>query len=174
MEAKISSFPCVKNIRTQYVEFRSTGWRRLTKKKQGVNKLRSLHPNFDGFGNSAMTKEVETKVQTGRPFGGTGFLYNKKHCSSIKPLVHYKHERVSVLNLATDDGNIVLINGYLPYFKSNDLQNYKILYQDTLAYIENVMNDLLGSQFILLLDMNCNIYESNHPYTQLLIDLVSP
>ena len=63
----------------------------------------------------AMVKEVGTKVRTGRPYGGTGFLYNKKHSKSIKPLVNYKHERVSVLKMIADCGNIILINAYLPY-----------------------------------------------------------
>ena len=35
------------------------------------------------------------------------------------------------------------------------------------------MNDHLGSHFILLLDMNCNIYESGHPYSRLVHDLMS-
>lgn len=45
------------------------------KKQLGLNRLRLLHPDFDGFGNSAMSKELSSKVRTGRPFGGTGFLY---------------------------------------------------------------------------------------------------
>ena len=59
------------------------------KKQHGVNKLRLLHPDFDGFGNSAMTKEVASKIRVGRPFGGTGFLYHKKF-SSAKVVVEYK------------------------------------------------------------------------------------
>ena len=143
------------------------------KKQLGVNRLRCLHPSFDGFGNSAMKKEVESKVRTGRPYGGTGFLFNKKHASSVKPLVDYKHERVSVLKLSTDIGDIILINGYLPYYNTRDLQNYKIMYQETLAYIENIISDHTGCHFALLLDMNCNLYNETHPYSLLLRDLMS-
>ena len=57
------------------------------KKLQGVNRLRSVHPLFDGFGNSGMTRDVGSKVRTGRPYGGTGFIFNKKHSTCIKPLV---------------------------------------------------------------------------------------
>ena len=143
------------------------------KKQCGVNRLRSVHPNFDGFGNSAMKKISESEVRTGRPFGGTGFLFNKKHSNCIKPMVNYYHERVSVMNLSADVGEIVLINGYLPFYKTSDLQNQRIIYQETLAYIENIINDHLGSHFILLLDMNCNIYNTGHPYSILLRDLMS-
>ena len=49
------------------------------KKQQGVNQLRVLHPEFDGFGTSAMKKSVGSQIIKGRPFGGTGFVYNKKY-----------------------------------------------------------------------------------------------
>ena len=39
------------------------------KKQLGLNRLRLLHPDFDGFGNSAMAKEMSAKIRTGRPFG---------------------------------------------------------------------------------------------------------
>ena len=120
-----------------------------------------------------MKKISESEVRTGRPFGGTGFLFNKKHSNCIKPMVNYYHERVSVMNLSADVGEIVLINGYLPFYKTSDLQNQRIIYQETLAYIENIINDHLGSHFILLLDMNCNIYNTGHPYSILLRDLMS-
>ena len=107
------------------------------KKQLGVNKLRCLHPNFDGYGTSAMGKEVESRVRTGRPFGGTGFLYNKKHSACVKPLVNYKHDCVSVVNLSTNIGNIILINGYLPYLNRRELQNYRVMYQETIAFISN-------------------------------------
>ena len=73
----------------------------------------------------------------------------------------YKHERVSVLKLCADSRDILLICGYLPYFKSNDLQNQRLLYQETLAYIDNIIEDHLGLEVILLLDMNCNLYNTS-------------
>ena len=143
------------------------------KKTQGVNRLRSLHPAFDGFGNSAMELESRSKVRLGRPYGGTGFLYNKKYSSCIKPLVKYKHDRVSVLKLISSSFEIILINGYLPFYNTRDLQCQKAIYQDTLAYIENVMNDHPYAKVILLLDMNCNVYNTSHPYSILLRDLMT-
>ena len=86
------------------------------KRQQGVNRLRALHPDFDGYGQSAMTKDITSQVRRGHPYGGTGFLYNKKYCNSLKPLLKYSHERVSVMQLSSDIGDIILISGYLPYF----------------------------------------------------------
>ena len=47
------------------------------KKQAGVNKLRSVHPDFDGFGTSAMKSSLENGIRRGRGFGGTGFLFPK-------------------------------------------------------------------------------------------------
>ena len=143
------------------------------KKTQGVNRLRSLHPAFDGFGNSAMEVENQSKVRLGRPYGGTGFLYNKQYSSCLKPLVKYKHERVSVLKLVSSSCEILMINAYLPFYNTRDLQAQRALYQDTLAYIDNVIGDHLYAKVILLLDMNCNLYDTGHPYSILLRDLMT-
>ena len=58
------------------------------KKLSGVNQLRGLHSDFDGYGTSAMEKTIGTKILHGRPYGGTGFLYNKKYAACVKPLVN--------------------------------------------------------------------------------------
>ena len=119
-----------------------------------------------------MKHSVESNFRKGRGFGGTGFLYNKKFSNSITPLVQYKHERVSALKLSNLDQDIILINGYLPYYKVSDLQNHLNLYQEAIAYIENIMVENASCTFILLMDMNCNLYHNDHPYTKLLRDLM--
>ena len=71
------------------------------KKHAGVNQLRTLHPEFDGFGSSAMKKSIDSQIIKGRPYGGTGVLYNKKFSKCLKPLLNYSHERITVLQLET-------------------------------------------------------------------------
>ena len=143
------------------------------KKQSGVNRLRALHPDFDGFGNSAMKKEVESKVRMGRPYGGTGFLFPKKYAQNIKPLINYKHERVSVLQMMAEEAQILLISVYLPYYNTRDLQNYLLIYQDTLAYVEMVMTENPACGCILLLDMNCNLQDTSHPYSSLMREFMT-
>ena len=58
--------------------------------------------------------------------------------------------------------NIFSHHGYLPFYNKRDIQNQRILYQDTLAFMEVIMDDNPYSEFIFLLDMNCNIYNTNH------------
>ena len=100
-------------------------------------------------------------------------MFNKKHSSCIKPLVAYKHDRVSVLKISATIGDIVLINAYMPFFNTRDIQNQRIIYQDTLAYIENVIQDHLACQVVILMDMNCNLYNTSHPYSVLINDLMT-
>ena len=62
------------------------------KKQKGVNQLQVLHPEFDGFGTSAMKKSTSSQILKGRPFGGTGFIFNKRYAKCLKPLLDYEHD----------------------------------------------------------------------------------
>ena len=44
------------------------------KRHLGVNKLRQVHDDFDGWGTSAMRGDMENHVRVGRLFGGTGYI----------------------------------------------------------------------------------------------------
>ena len=48
------------------------------RKQAGTNKLKVLHPRFDSYATSGMTSQIGTRILKGRPYGGTGFLFNKK------------------------------------------------------------------------------------------------
>ena len=80
------------------------------KKQKGVNQMRILHSDFDAYGTSAMKKAHENKIRKGRPYGGTGFLFNKKYSKCLKPLLNHEHERVTVMQLETEVHNMLLIN----------------------------------------------------------------
>ena len=111
-------------------------WLRPPYKKQfGVNQLRCLHPDFDGYGTSAMKNSSETKIIAGRPFGGTGFIFNKKYAKCIKPLLNHAHERVTVVELNAVTDRILIINCYFPYFNTRDLDGSVATYRDTLGFV---------------------------------------
>ena len=148
-------------------------WLRPPYKKQaGVNQLRCVHPLFDGFGASAMSKVSENKLLSGRPFGGTGFLYNKKFAKCLKPLLNFSHDRVTVMELNTHNGKIILINAYMPYYNSRDLENYTALYRDTAGFIDNVMHTHRDCKFIVLADFNCDLTDDSHRFTEIIRQLM--
>lgn len=142
------------------------------KKQKGVNQLRMLHPDFDGYGSSAMNKSVQSQILKGRPYGGTGFLFNKKYSRCLKPLLNFTHERVTVMRLETASCDILLINVYFPYHNTNDINHYLAMYKETVGYVDSVMANNRECKFIILADLNCNIYDSSHPYTPLVRNLM--
>ena len=142
------------------------------KKNFGVNQLLFVHNDFDGFGTSAMAKVVESKVRVGRPFGGTGFFYHKKYSKCLRPLINFQHERVSVMELSTSQGKILLINAYLPYYNTRDMANLINMYNDTVKFIDNTKHTNQDCHFIVTADFNCNIHNLTHPFTQIIRGLM--
>lgn len=137
-------------------------------KIKGTNQLKVLHPNFDAFGVSAMEAQLGCSIMKGRPFGGTGFLFEKRLSNAIRVRVDLKHLRVTVLELITASGNILLINAYMPYYDPSNLLDNLDAYRNTLGYIEKIMADHPSHKFILLMDMNCNIFDSKHVYSSMI------
>ena len=143
------------------------------KKQKGVGALKSLHPDYDGFGTSAMTDRVGKNVIKGRPYGGTGFLFSKSLSMSIRPWVNYIHERVSILELSDLNREILLINAYLPFYDTSNLNEQIILYKETIGYIENVIRTNPNHEIILMMDMNCNIKVGTHPFSRILLNFMT-
>ena len=143
------------------------------RKHQGINKLRDVHPKYEGYGTSAMNDKITSTVLKGRPYGGTGFIFSKSLNTCLKPRCEYQHDRVTVMMLTDMNVDILIINAYLPFYDVNNLQQQLNLYTDTIGYIDYVMSANPGCAFILTLDMNCNIYNASHPYTSILRNLMS-
>ena len=137
------------------------------KRYPGVNKLKSFHPNLDGWGRSAMKEKQETQIRRGRPYGGTGFLWSKDLSSAIKPMPQYVHERVTVMEVNSSIGSLIIINAYMPYFNVNDVVNQTNLYADVIAFVDSVISLNPHSKVIFLGDMNCNLY-LNGPFSDIL------
>ena len=143
------------------------------KRVKGVNELRFVHDEFEGFGTSAMKDSINNRILKGRPYGGTGFLWNKKFSNCIKPRLDIKHERVTALEINDKRFNILCINAYLPFFDTSRINEQVSIYNDTIGFIEQIMTSHPNFKFILLGDFNCNLYNVNHPYTQIVLDLLS-
>ena len=62
------------------------------KNVKSVNQLRSVHTNFDGYGVSGMKNVHHTSIMTGRPYGGTGFIFNKEFNPFLQPVLKYEGE----------------------------------------------------------------------------------
>ena len=143
------------------------------RKQKGTNKLKVLHPNFDSYATSAMSSKVGERILKGRPYGGTGFLFNRNLSNCIRARVDIKSERVTVMELSTKSNKILLINAYMPYFTNSSDEAQLSEYRETLAFIENIMKSHCTHEFILMMDWNCNIFNSSHPYSVLINSIIN-
>ena len=76
------------------------------------------------------------------------------------------------MELNDKDGKILLINAYMPYFDTNNIDSQCAMYSDTLGFIDSIMEMNLDCSFIILSDLNCNIYDTRHPFSILIRDLM--
>ena len=145
-------------------------WLRPAHKKiRGVNQLRVVHPAFDGYGVSAMKKVHTSGVYRGRGFGGTGFVFNKSFAPFLRPVLRYESERVSVMEVSDRGGSILIINVYCPFKQPGD--EHRVNYLETLGFIENILSSNPSSRFIVLGDLNYNIYDVRQPMSMAINEL---
>ena len=138
-----------------------------------MNQFRHLHDDVDGYATSAMKKSMNEKILTGRPYGGTGFLWNKKLSNFLKPRVKYVHERVTVLEIEDKKGPILCINAYLPHYNTAKVAEHRTIYNEVIGFIEYIICDNPQGRFILTGDFNCNIFDYGHPFTPLVRGLMA-
>ena len=77
------------------------------------------------------------------------------------------------MELASKTGPVLLINAYLPFYDKRNLQTQLELYKDAVAYIENIIHSNPSHSYIILMDMNCNLYDSAHPYSKIIRDMMN-
>ena len=143
------------------------------KKSSGVNALKNVHDDFDGWGFSAMNEATRTNVRLGRPYGGTGFIFDKSLSLALRPCISHKYPRVTALEMNTSDSHVLLINAYMPFLNTSNVDDCKTDYFETLSQIQSIMQDFPDSEFIICMDMNCNVYNSRHPFNEMLTDFIS-
>ena len=137
------------------------------RKIKGTDQLRVLHPDYDSYAISAMNN-LDKSLHKGRPYGGTGFLFDKKFSNCLLARTDIKHDRISVMELHETSCKILLINAYMPFYDASNLDNCLSEYRSVLAFIESIMSSHSSYKFILLMDMNCNRYSLNHPFSSLI------
>ena len=91
----------------------------------------------------------------------------------IRARIDIKHDRVSVLEFNTVDEKILMISAYMPYFNTDGNTEQLIEYQNTIAFIENVLLANPLHKYILFMDLNCNLFNPTHPYSSLMINFIN-
>ena len=141
------------------------------KNVKSINQLRTVHTNFDGYGVSGMKDVHHASVMTGRPYGGTGFIFNKDFSPFLQPVLKYEGERISVMKLIDVDFTILIINVYFPYKQNTD--EHRVQYLELLGAVENIITSNPLAKFIITGDFNYNIYDESQPMTPIIRDFLS-
>ena len=96
-------------------------------------------------------------ILTGRPYGGTGFIFNRDFAPFLQPMLQYENERISVMKLLDVDLTILIINVYFPFKQNTD--EHKVQYLDVLGTVESIILANPTAAFIIAGDLNYDIYD---------------
>ena len=133
-------------------------WLRPTYKNiKSVTQLQSVHDAFDGYGVSGMKHVHNANILTGRPYGGTGFIFDRDFAPFLQPMLQYENERISVMKLLDVDLTILIINVYFPFKQNTD--EHKVQYLDVLGTVESIILANPTAAFIIAGDLNYDIYD---------------
>ena len=119
------------------------------KRTKGVNELKNVHVDFEGFGTSGMKNSIGTKIMKGRPYGGTGFIWHKKYANCIKPRLDFKHERVTAIEVNDSRFNILCINVYMPFCDLSRINEQINIYNDTLGFVDNLISETINGEYLM-------------------------
>ena len=110
--------------------------------------LNELHPEFHGFGSSAVN--INDGVLNGRPYGGLGILWRKSmsECVSIKK--NHPDPRILSFELKFDSYAILMSNVYMPY---QCLDNYDC-FLDHLGKLTAMIDDAESTRIAFVGDFN--------------------
>ena len=112
--------------------------------------LHSIHPQFEGYGTSAM--DSQEKVLSGRPYGGIGILW-RKNLSHVCKLVNLDDSRLLALRIASGKDSLYLVNVYLPYFSHENYDTYMYY----LGRLNAIVSELPSTKISFIGDFNAHI-----------------
>ena len=111
--------------------------------------LKTIHPDFDAFGVSAV--DIEKELLVGRPYGGVAILFRKCLLPYISQ-VEYKDPRIIAIKLCSDTCNTLVACVYLPYDVSDNFE----LYVDYLGRLQMLIEQHDSSKVIIAGDFNAH------------------
>jgi exonuclease III len=116
-----------------------------------LSRLNCIHPDFIGYGISAMNKKLGETIYTGRPFGGVGFLWRKSIASQIHVIGGDDDGRCLAISLNRQGHTpIKILSVYFPCYSSG------VLYSTELGNCLGFIEELLDPQdnVIIIGDVN--------------------
>ena len=75
--------------------------------------------------------------------------------------------------MTTSDYRVIILNAYMPYVNMSKFSECRLDYIETLSRMQNIIDDFPDSEYVICMDVNCNVYDSNHVFTTLSTDIIA-
>ena len=112
--------------------------------------------NIDFISNGISSIDDENRINTGRPFGGTGIMW-RKHLNTYSAFKTYDCDRIIGLKINCTFFSLLILCIYLPYDSSEN-------YDDYMFYIAIMLQivDEFGSPYVYICgDFNANLLQTS-------------
>jgi exonuclease III len=143
-------------------------------REEELNCLNSIHPEFTGFGVSAI--DISSGFLSGRPYGGVCILWRKLITNYIS-IERYDDKRIIGCTFSANNDSKLFVNVYLPYQSDDNYDEYVHYLGKLTAIIDECntsavsiigdFNAKVGSKFeneLLNFVNSCNMYISDYEH----------
>ncbi len=114
--------------------------------------LSHISHEFYGCGISSM--DTSNGIIRGRPYGGLAILYRKSIAPKCK-VINFDDNRIYGIEVTMPDGNLLLLNVYLPYESHNNFDEF----MQYLGKINSIIQDWNTPYVCVLGDFNADTYK---------------
>ena len=129
---------------------------------ENCKKLDDISPDFLVIHTSAIENKIHDDYLSGRPYGGTAVMYNKRLCCTVTK-IDTNNSRCTAVKLSLNKTNdLVICSVYMPYFIGS-LDN-RLEYENTVGCLQGIVDKNLGCNFVFGGDMNVSKLQQNTFY----------
>ena len=130
--------------------------------KESCKKLDDISPDFSVIHTSAIENKIHDDYLSGRPYGGTAVLYNKRLCCTVTK-IDTNNSRCTAVKLSLNKtSDLVICSVYMPYFIGS-LEN-RLEYENTVGCLQGIVDKNIGCNFVFGGDMNVSKLQQNTFY----------
>ena len=126
-----------------------------------LSQMQQLDTQF--VARSGMEQAVSAGILPGRPFGGVSIAWSHDLDHVINPVSNYSHKRVVAVELQTENGKLLFISVYMPFYDARKREKCLAETIDTLSMVELLIADHPGHLVIIGGDLNTEL-KGNSPF----------
>lgn len=123
------------------------------------SRLGDIFNNFIYLHSSAMEDKLSNNILTGRPFGGTAILVNKRIAHCISPIVTDTARITALCYKNSSAQDLLICSVYMPW--NNNSFDQRIEYDLTIGVLQSVIDRHVGCSIVAGGDFNVGLTDNN-------------